>query len=87
MLRALAALTLRLKEIRAEAAKSTPERTAWETTLATQNLWSTLGLQSASATSGAKLVSRTDGALIVSGVRAEKEAYTLSFIVPAGALF
>ncbi|WP_395144171.1 DUF1549 domain-containing protein [Armatimonas sp.] len=82
----LAALTVRLKEIRAEAAKSTPERTAWEATLATQNLWSTLALQNASATSGAKLVSRTDGALIVSGARAEKEAYTLSLIVPAGAL-
>ena len=81
-----AAIGARLKELRAEAAKPSAARTAWEVELAKQSLWSPLALQSATASSGAKLTPRSDGALVASGSRTEKDAYTLTLTVPVGRL-
>src|SRR5688500_7521329 len=83
----LAGLDAKLKALREEFWKETPgqkERQGeWERTLAAAGLWTPLRLEESSSESGAAFKPRPDGAILVSGPHAEKDAYTLTFTLPA----
>jgi hypothetical protein len=83
----LATLDDRLKTLRADFWKETPEIKAaqanWERALAAGSLWTTLRPETMKADSGAQFHIRPDGAIVVSGPKKQADTYTLTFALPS----
>jgi mono/diheme cytochrome c family protein len=84
----LAALDAKLKGLRADFDRDTPEirsgQDAWERSLAAGSFWTTLRPETMTATSGATFRIRPDGAIVVAGPQKQAETYTLTFALPPG---